>query len=355
MTDIIIIGGGIAGASLAAKVSATKNVVLLEAEDAFGYHSTGRSAAMWEKYYGNETIRALTRESEAELRAADVLTKRGVMILADESELHLMPEILAEPDTTALTIDEAVAMVPILRAESIAAVALESSGCDVDVDLLFQGYLKTARENGAQLVLKAPVQSLQFTDVWTVTTAQGEYTAPVVVNAAGAWADQIAELAGVKPVGLKPLRRSVAQIPAPDGLDVSDWPMLLSASEAWYAKPDAGKWLISPADEDPVEPSDVWADDMVLAEGLARYQEFVVPEVTRVTHSWAGMRSFVSDKTPVVGFAPGANGFFWLAAQGGYGVQTAPAISDIAAGLLGGMPHKFSQDVIDGLSPARGL
>ncbi|MEE9454359.1 MAG: FAD-binding oxidoreductase [Paracoccaceae bacterium] len=333
-SDVIIIGGGIAGGSLAAKLSGRANVVLLEAEDICGYHTTGRSAAMFEKYYGNDVVRTLARNSEAELRAVDVLTPRGVMLIADSADAHLMDAMIAEPDTRRLSIDEACTMVPILRAQNITDVALEMSGCDIDVDLLFQGYLRRARANGAVIVTKAKVQALRHDDDWIATTAQGDFSAPIVVNAAGAWADKIAAMAGVQPLGVQPYRRSMARIAAPMGYDISGWPMLLSASESWYAKPDAGKWLVSAAEEDPVEPMDAWADDMVLAEGLARYQEFVTAPVTRVENSWAGLRSFAPDRTPVVGFDPAARGFFWLAGQGGYGVQTAPAISDLAAALL---------------------
>ena len=154
-------------------------------------------------------------------------------------------------------------------------------------------------------------------------------------------------------LGIQPFRRSVARLPAPGGHDVSKWPMLLSATETWYAKPDAGKWLVSPADADPVAPMDAWADDMVLAEGLARYQEFVTEEVTRIEGNWAGLRSFAPDRTPVVGFDPVAKGFFWLAGQGGYGVQTSPALSVLAAELLAGRVPAFDVDIIAGLSPAR--
>ena len=349
--DVIIIGGGIAGGSLAAKLSGHTDVVLLETEDTCGYHATGRSAAMFEKYYGNDVVRTLAHSSEAELRAADVLTPRSVMVIADSADAHLMDAIIAEPDTRRLSIDEAITMVPILRAENIADVALEISGSDIDVDLLFQGYLRRARANGAEIVTKAKVQALRYDGGWIATTTQGDFSAPLVVNAAGAWADEIATMAGVQPLGVQPYRRSMALIAAPMGYDVSSWPMLLSASESWYAKPDAGKWLVSPAEEDPIAPMDAWADDMVLAEGLARYQEFVIAPVTRVENSWAGLRSFAPDRTPVVGFDPAASGFFWLAGQGGYGVQTAPAISDLAAAQVLGA--SFDKGIARALSAGR--
>ncbi len=355
MTDIIIIGGGIAGGSLAAVVSADADVVLLEAEDVFGYHATGRSAAMYEPNYGNEVINTMTRASLDAFRAADVLSPRGVLYLADESERHLMDAIADADFNDRISLDEARALVPILNLANIKDAVMASAACDLDVDKLFQSRLKTARGNGAQLHTKAGVKSIQYDGQWHVLTAAGEFSAPILVNAAGAWADQIAGLAGVTPLGIQPYRRSVARLPAPGGLDISKWPMMLSATETWYAKPDAGKWLVSSAEEDPVGPMDAWADDMVLAEGLARYQEFVTEEVTRVEGNWAGLRSFAPDRTPVVGFDRSANGFFWLAGQGGYGVQTSPALSALAADLVMGRTPDFDTNIIAGLSPARDM
>jgi D-arginine dehydrogenase len=176
-----------------------------------------------------------------------------------------------------------------------------------------------------------------------------------MVNAAGAWADTVAEMAGVQRLGLTPLRRSAAILPAPEGHDVRGWPAVCSMAETWYAKPEAGKLMVSPADEDPVEPHDAWADDMVLAEGLDRYAQAVTTPVTRVERTWAGLRTFAPDRTPVVGFDPTAEGFFWLAGQGGYGIQTAPALSRLAAALLKGDDGKavLPGEVVTALAPGR--
>ncbi len=355
MTDIIIIGGGIAGGSLAAAVSAEADVVLLEAEDVFGYHATGRSAAMYEPNYGNAVINALTRASLSAFEAADVLSPRGVLYLADESEQHLMDAMADADFNERISLEEALALVSILNLAHIKDAVLTTSAYDLDVDKLFQSRLKMARKNDAQLHTKAGVKGIHFDGQWHVQTAVGEFSAPILVNAAGAWADEIARLAGVNPLGIQPFRRSVARLPAPGGLDISNWPMLLSATETWYAKPDAGKWLVSSAEEDAVDPMDAWADDMVLAEGLARYQEFVTEEVTRVEGNWAGLRSFAPDRTPVVGFDSAAKGFFWLAGQGGYGVQTSPALSMLAADLIMGRTPDFDANIIAGLSPARDM
>ena len=245
MTDIIIIGGGIAGGSLAAAVSADADVVLLEAEDVFGYHATGRSAAMYEPNYGNAVINALTRASLEAFEEADVLSPRGVLYLADESERHLMDAMADSNFNERISLDEALAMVPILNLTNIKDAVLTTAACDLDVDKLFQSRLKTARANGAQLHTKAGVKGIHYDGQWHVQTSVGDFSAPILVNAAGAWADQIAALAGVNPLGIQPYRRSVARLPAPGDLDVSNWPMLLSATETWYAKPDAGKWLVS--------------------------------------------------------------------------------------------------------------
>ena len=355
MSDIIIIGGGIAGGSLAAAVSADADVVLLEAEDVFGYHATGRSAAMYEPNYGNVVINTLTRASHAAFKEADVLSPRGVLYLADENEQHLLDTIADAEYNERVSLEDALMLVPILNMANIKGAVLATAACDLDVDKLFQSRLKAARKNGAQLHTKAGVESIHFDSQWHVQTAAGEFSAPILVNAAGAWADQIAGLAGVSTLGIQPYRRSVARLPAPCDLDVSNWPMLLSASETWYAKPDAGKWLVSSAEEDPVDPMDAWADDMVLAEGLARYQEFVTEEVTRVESNWAGLRSFAPDRTPVVGFDGVAQGFFWLAGQGGYGVQTSPALSALAADIILGRTPDFDTGIIAALSPSRSM
>ena len=177
--------------------------------------------------------------------------------------------------------------------------------------------------------------------------------ADVIVNAGGAWADQLAVMAGIAPVGLRALRRSMARMPAPGGSDTRDWPMLTGPGETWYAKPDAGAWIVSPAEEDPVEPMDAWADDMVLAEGLARYEAYVTEPVTRVETNWAGLRTFAPDRALVIGPAPDVEGFFWMAGQGGYGFQTAPAAGGLLADLVLGRTSTLSQDVVQALSPSR--
>ena len=212
-----------------------------------------------------------------------------------------------------------------------------------------------AESDGSITPLAADIRDADAVDAaFTAAEAEGG-PVPLLVNAAGAWADTVAQLAGVDPLGLTPLRRSAAILPAPEGHDVTGWPAVCSMSETWYAKPEAGKLMVSPADEDPVEPHDAWADDMVLAEGLDRYGQAVTTPVTRVERSWAGLRTFAPDRTPVVGFDAVMDGFFWLAGQGGYGIQTAPALSRLAGALLRGEDGSavLPANVVAALAPGR--
>lgn len=361
ISDFLIIGGGIAGAGAAARLAPEASVTVLEMEDALGRHSTGRSAAVFIRNYGNRTLRALNAASEAVLENPDgispesLLSPRGQLLVATEEELGAFQEYLNGADgLEILSADEAVRLFPLLRRDRIAAVAFERGARDIDVDRFLQGAARLAKQHGAQFVLSAPARRIsRVSGSWRVETPKGVFEAPVLINAAGAWADEIAGLAQARKVGLVAMRRSAAIVPPPDGVDVTGWPLVVSASESWYAKPDAGKLMVSPADEDPVEPHDAWADDMVLAEGLDRFEQAVTMSVTRVERNWAGLRSFVCDRTPVVGFAPDAEGFFWLAGQGGYGVQTAPALSQLTADLCFGGSSELAADVVAALNPAR--
>ena len=360
-SDILVIGGGIAGISAAARLAPDAKVTVLEAEPMIGHHSSGRSAAIFIRNYGNATLRALNAASAPFLAEPEgvsdssLLSPRGELLLATDEDLPKFDAYLDGSDgLERLSPAQALELVPILRPDAIAAAAIEWDAQDIDVDRMLQGFARQLRSLGGSIVGAAPVQSITRRDgLWTVVTPAGEFSAPVLVNAAGGWADAVAHMAGLRMMGLTPLRRSAVLIPAPDGHDINRWPLFANAGDQWYAKPEAGKLMISPADEDPVEPHDVWADDMVIAEGLHRYEQAVTTPVTRVEHSWAGMRTFAPDRTPVVGFAPDAEGFFWLAGQGGYGMQTAPALSQLAADLCLGRLSPLSQSVIEALSPGR--
>lgn len=354
MRDFLVIGGGIAGISAAARLSALGSVTLIEAEDAFGYHTSGRSAALFAASYGNDAVRALNAASRDYLAHANggVLSPRGFLMLAGAGEMEAF-EAEAE-GMQRLTPDEAQAMVPIVRTEAVAAAAYSDDALDIDTDRLMQDFLRTARANGAEALTGVPATAIRRTARgWAVATPKGEVEASTLVNAAGAWADRVAKMAGIAPIGLQPYRRSVARTPPPGGHDVSRWPMLFGAGESWYAKNDAGAWIISGAEEDPMEPHDAWADDMVLAEGIARYQVFVTEEVTRVEHTWAGLRSFAPDRSLVLGPDPADPAFVWSAGQGGYGFQTAPAASQLVADLVGGCAPELDAAIVAALSPAR--
>lgn len=359
--DIVVIGGGIVGIGAAARMAVDARVAVLEAEPAIGYHATGRSAAAYIRNYGNATLRALNAASEPVLREPEglsdtsLLSPRGQLIIATEDELADLDAYLAgAAGMERLGVDAALGLFPILERGRIAAAAYERDASDIDVDRLLQGFARLLRRRGGTIATGAPARRIRReSGCWTVETPAGRVTAPILVNAAGAWADQVARLAGVAAVGLTPYRRSAALLPAPGGHDIARWPLLVSASESFYAKPEAGKLMVSPADADPVEPHDVWPDDLVLAEGLDRYQQAVTVPVTRVERSWAGLRSFVPDRTPVVGFAPDADGFLWLAGQGGYGVQTAPALSALAADLCAGRTPALGPDICARLAPER--
>jgi D-arginine dehydrogenase len=347
--DVAIIGAGIAGASAAYEIAATHSVLLLEAEGQPGYHTSGRSAALFTETYGNATIQGLTTGSRAFYEAPPagftdhlMLSPRGVVYVARPDqvarlEAHVARVAVLAPATAMLTAEELLRRVPILRRDYVAAGATEPDAMDIDVAALHQGYLRGARQRGVTLVCDAGLTALaRAGGVWRLRAGGAEWTAGIVVNASGAWADVVAAMAGAAPVGLVPKRRTAMMLDPPPGVATAGWPMVTDADETFYFKPDAGRLLASPADETPMHPHDVQPDELDIAICIDRVQQAAELPVRRVVRSWAGLRSFVADKTPVVGFDPAVPGFFWLVGQGGYGFQTAPAMSRLAAGLLRG-------------------
>lgn len=343
VADIVIVGAGMAGAGLAAELARDHKVVVIEMENRPGYHTTGRSAAIFIQNYGNAAIRALSRVSAAWYAEAHLalfpnplLSPRGCLFVAEAVGLEKHRALMAEDDgLEEISPDEAVRLVPVLKRERILAACYERSSSDIDVAALHQGWLKQAKGFGTRLLTDAPlVSASRVAGVWRLETPAGQVEAPVLVDAAGAWADRVAASCNVAPVGLQPLRRSMAVVPSPDEASSRHWPLFGDSADAWYCKPDGGRLLVSPSEEDPVEPHDAFPDDMTLAEGLDRFQQAVTFPVTRVERSWAGLRTFAPDRTPVVGFDPSAEGFFWLAGQGGYGIQTAPGLSLLAGSLI---------------------
>ncbi len=341
--DVAVIGAGMAGAAVAYELAASRSVLLLEQESHPGYHTTGRSAALFAETYGNAAIRALTAGSRRFYEqpptgfAAPLLSPRGVVMVArpDQAErLHQWVESVG-PAASAMTAAEVLARVPLLRRDYVGAGAFEPGAMDIDVHALHDGYLRGAKARGATIVTGAGLAGLTRSGTgWTVRSDAGTWTADTVVNAAGAWADQVAALAGAAPCGLQPMRRTAITVDLPGGMDASAWPVVIDADEEFYFKPEGGRLLLSPADETPMPPCDVQPDELDIAICMDRVQRAADLPVRRVVRAWAGLRSFVADRTPVVGFDPDVPGLFWLAGQGGYGIQTAPAMGRLAAALL---------------------
>lgn len=352
--DFLIIGGGIAGVSAAAELSSLGKVVLVEAEPHLAHHASGRSAALYEPRYGAPPVVELSLASGDALREAGVLSPRGLMLLAGAGEADAFAEDVKDMMLHQVSVADALASVPILNPAAVALAAVATGVFDIDTDALIQSFARRARAAGARILTGTRVSAIaRDATGWLVTTGQDVLRARVLVNAAGAWADVVARMAGVAPVGIVPHRRSMARIPAPGGHDVSGWPMLFGAGETWYAKPDAGALIVSPADEDPMEAHDAFADDMVLAEGLARYEAMVTVPVTRMLANWAGLRSFAPDRVMVIGFDHAVPGFFWLAGQGGYGLQSSAAAARLAADLAGGRVPDLTPATVAALSSAR--
>jgi D-arginine dehydrogenase len=343
---------------------------MLERESQPGYHSTGRSAAQFIATYGTPQVRALTRASEPFFQdppegfaSAPLLQPRGLLTFASEADLPDLQAawgILKNTSATGqwLTREQACALVPVLRPERISAAILESESYDMDVHAIHQGYLRGFKRMGGELVTEAEAVTIEHSGTqWTVTTAGGaRYTAPVLINATGAWCDAVAGLAGVPPIGLVPKRRSAFTFAAPADQSCATWPLTLDVQDRFYMKPDAGALLASPANEDPTHPQDVQPEELDIAIAIDALETATTLSV-RPSHTWAGLRSFVHDGDLVAGFDANASGFFWCAAQGGYGIQTSPAMGEACAALARQLPlpaHLTGQGLTaDMLSPRR--
>jgi len=346
-TDVLVIGAGMAGASTAAELAGLgRKVVLLERESQPGMHATGRSAALFSETYGGPAVRALTRASRDFYMTppggfADhpLVKARPAMHVADADGLPALHAFAISPDVAAVTrtLDtaEALKRCPILRAEHAVGVVLEYGSQDIEVHGLHQAYLRKLRAHGGQLRTDVMPEALaRKGNVWRAETAAGVFEAPVVVNAAGAWAGEVAMLAGASLFEIEPRRRTAVLVDAPANMDIAEWPFVIDAAELFYFKPDAGRLLLSPADETPSPPCDAQADEMDIAVAIDRVESATTLQVRHVRHRWAGLRTFVHDRTPVIGFDPKAEGFFWVAALGGYGIQTAPGVGRLASTLI---------------------
>lgn len=344
--DFLVIGAGVSGAAAAHALAAHGSVVLLEAESLPGHHSTGRSAALYTPNFGPALVRRLNAAGRAFFETppegfaeTPLLTPRGGLTLALPGEEAGLAEVFAHSTPrdpiVEISAAEATRLAPIMRPELVGAAAFEPGVADMDVAAIHQGFLRGLKQRGGRLVCSAPVTALvREAGVWRATTPREVFEAPIVVDAAGAWGDVVAGLAGARPQGLQPKRRTAIVVDGPAGLDVHAMPLVEFAGHGPYLKPDGGRVMASLADETPVEPQDVQPDDMdvaVLADWLERHTRITIRKAPR---AWAGLRSFVPDETPVAGFDPACDGFFWLIGQGGFGIMMAPTLGRITAELV---------------------
>ncbi|PKB19517.1 D-arginine dehydrogenase [Novosphingobium kunmingense] len=339
--DHAVIGAGIAGASLAAGLVANGSVLLLEAEDQPGYHSTGRSAAFWAESYGGPLIQPLTTASGPFLSDHGFLSPRGALTLARAEEKSALDAFVATFSALGVRVDpldreQLESWLPGL-AEPWRHGAYEPDCTDIDVAGLHQLWLGAARRGGANVATRARLAAARYEGgLWRIETADGRgFAARVLVNAAGAWADEVAAACGVRPIGIQPMRRTVAQLRV--GVPVrADLPLTLGIDGLFYFKPENGRLWLSPHDETPTPPCDAAPEDLDVAVAIDRFEGVVDWPVLAVERKWAGLRSFAPDRLPVYGFAPDSPAFFWFAGQGGFGIQTAPAAADLALRLLRG-------------------
>jgi len=345
--DILIVGAGISGAAAGYYLSRSRRVVLLEGEAQPGHHSTGRSAALYEPSLGNATVRAFDIASGGFLKAppagfsaAPILTPRGELTVCEEANRPIFDQLLALDgiggnEIREIGIDEALAMIPLIRKDGLRWAAYEPGVMDIDVHALHQGFLKGFAARGGKLACDARVTAAERrAGVWQVRAGGEQFSAPILVNAAGAWADQVAALAGVTPLGLQPKRRTAAILPAPDGVDVRSWPVMGVAGEDAYLNSHAGKILASPGDATPVEPQDVQPEELDVAILVDWVERRTTMTVRRIERRWAGLRTFAPDNRPVMGEDPSMAGFWWLAGQGGYGIMMSESLGRSLATLM---------------------
>ena len=349
--DVVVIGGGIAGVSAAAFLASSgASVTLLERESALSAHTTGRSAALYLSNYGHEQTRRLTLASRDFLDQppdgfgdAPLLSARGMLSVGGEADVEVVRKLAAEgrrldPTITEVSGEEARRLCPVLRPEHSVAGVYEPGASDIDVAGLHGGFVRMLRQRGGLIQRAAPVVAIARGGAgWQVSTSDVTYDCASVVDAAGAWGDQVAELAGLAPVGLRPLRRTALTVGLPDGLDARGWPAVNQATYEWYFRPEGDGLLLSPADETPSEPCDAWPDDLDVAMAMERVAEATTLPLRSVRSAWAGLRTFGPDGEMVIGPDPAVSSWVWCVGQGGYGIQSAPAVGRLTADLVLGV------------------
>jgi D-arginine dehydrogenase len=361
--DVAVIGAGIAGSTVAAALAPDRRVALIEAEEVAGYHTTGRSAALWILNYGPPDVRRLSGLSRAFFESPPagfteypLMSRRPVVFLAPEAQRAELDQMLAEGlGLQPISIDAVRVLAPALRPDYAAAAAIEEDAFDMDVAALHQGFLRQHRARGGVLALRHRAGLIERrAGRWDVHTSAGDvFRAPVVVNAAGAWGDEVAGIAGVAPLGLTPCRRTGAIID-PQPWDVERWPLLNDVGHTWYVRPEARtRLMVSPAEETPMHPHDVQPDELDIAIAIDRMQQALDIAVTRVERSWAGLRTFTPDRSLAFGWDASAEGFFWCVGQGGYGIQTSPAAGRLVADLIIGRDPGEAADIVAAIDPAR--
>jgi len=367
--DYLIIGAGISGAAAAYELAQSGSVILIEAETSPGYHSTGRSAALFTPKYGGEIVRHLNQASvefftnpPLKFCQHPLLTPRGSLVIAAPGEEDALAATLnlSSPNNEIelITAARALALAPLLRPQRVAAATFERGVSDIDVAELHQGFLRGLKDRGGLVICDKRIERLERQDGhWQAVAGDSVFSARIIVNAAGAWADQIGQMAGTSSIGLEPRRRTGIIIDAPQAINVEKMPAIDYFSTDAYLKPEAGKIMASPGDQTPIEPQDVRPEEYDIAMLVDWLERETLIEVKRIGNSWAGLRSFVADEAPVVGFDDSVPDFFWLAGQGGYGIMMAPALGRAAAGLIvsGSLPSDLRQQGIDeaDLSPTR--
>jgi len=361
--DVVVIGAGIAGATAAAHLAADRRVALVEAEEHAGYHTTGRSAAIWIGSYGPPDVRVMTRASRSFFEApppgfaeVPIMSHRPVLTVAPPSQLaHLERNLREIEGLREIPVAEAHRLVPALRPGYAVAAAIEDDTFDMDVAALHQGFLRQLRQRGGRLALRSRAGRIERCGgAWQVEVTGGAvFAAPIVVNAAGAWGDEVGRIAGVAPLGLQPKRRTgVIVDPAP--WQVADWPLVSNPDMTFYARAEARtRLMVSPADETPMDPQDIQPDELDIAIAIDNMQQALDIEVRRVERAWAGLRSFLPDGSFAVGWDAAADGFFWDIGQGGYGIQTSPAAGKLVADLVCGRDPGELGGILAKIDPRR--